>query len=111
MLRALDRSEWQLYCENISDALQESEAGIEVDSVEIGAQVAVRSLPLIGITYDRNDDIIDIAFEGFDHIIEHPRELCIDASPEAVSVLEIIDKTGAQHIVKLKEKLLLARPH
>jgi hypothetical protein len=31
--------------------------------------------PLRGVAYDPKDDVLEVALEGIDHLIEHPREI------------------------------------
>ena len=50
-------------------------AEIEVASLSLGDQVEAEWLPLHGITYDPNDDLVEVALEGLDHMIRKPREI------------------------------------
>ena len=40
-----------------------------------GTPVRAKGLPLLGIVYNPNNDIIEIALEGLDHMVHKPREL------------------------------------
>jgi len=51
---------------------------IEVASLDLGDQVQAKWLPLIGITYDPKDDVVEVALEGLDHMIHRPREMYMD---------------------------------
>jgi hypothetical protein len=110
MAQAIERSDWERYCERISEALEASDAQIEVTSLKLGHQVEARWLPLIGISYDPNDDIFDIALEGVDHIIKHPQELRADGDAGGITALEIMDNDGMQHLVRLRDVLALPAP-
>ena len=111
MAQAIEKSKWAAYCELISKAVQGGQAEIEVASLDLGNQVEAEWLPLIGISYDPKDDIIDIALDGVDHIIHQPRELRADGEFAELSALEITDKDGIQHLVRLKGSLALPSPH
>jgi Family of unknown function (DUF5335) len=111
MAQAIAKSEWAHYCDNISKALESSDAEIEVSSLELGDQPESDWLPFIGITYDANDDIIDIALEGLDHIISHPKEIRAEMDGVGLQAIEIKDSDGVQHIVKLRDSLALPAPH
>ena len=111
MAQAIERAEWTYYCERISSALEARDAEVEVASLDLGDQVETDWLPLLGITYDPEDDIFDIAMDGLDHIIEHPQQLRVDGVPGALNALEITDEDGNQHIVKLRDTLALPRAH
>jgi len=110
MAQAIDRAEWERYCERVSKALATGEAEVEVSSPELGAQMEADWLPFIGISYDPNDDIIDIALEGVDHIIEHPREISTEEELGTLSALQITDRDGVHHLVRLRDALALPAP-
>jgi hypothetical protein len=111
MAQSIDRAEWERYCDRVSKALAANDAEVEVSSPELGAQMEADWLPFIGISYDPNDDIIDIALEGVDHIIEHPRELSADEELGSLAALEITDGDGVHHMVRLRDALALPAPH
>jgi hypothetical protein len=111
MAQAIEKAEWERYCERVSLAIGASEAEVEVNSPELGAQAETEWLPLIGISYDPKDDIFDIALEGVDHIIEHPRALNVDSELGNLSALDITDQDGAHHLVRLRDTLALPAPH
>ena len=68
--RILPKSDWQFYCDRISKGLTGKRANIEVTGLRIGDQIQAESLPLFGITYDPKDDLVEIAMEGLDHLID-----------------------------------------
>jgi hypothetical protein len=57
-----------------------------------------------------NDDIVEVALDGLDHLIPRPRELYIDNGIGSLSSLEIIDAEGVKQIVKLRDPLMLPPP-
>jgi Family of unknown function (DUF5335) len=65
---------------------------------------------LLGLAYDPNDDIVEVALDGLDHLIPRPRELYIDNGIGSLSSLEIIDADGVKQIVKLRDPLMLPPP-
>jgi hypothetical protein len=105
--RALAKPEWQSYCDRISKTLTGKRAQIEVTGLRIGDQIAAKSLPLLGITYDPRDDLIEIALEGLDHLINKPSAISIDEGPEGLTAMEIVDSDGQHQILKLMDPLML----
>jgi hypothetical protein len=85
-------------------------AEIEVTGLTLGDQIAAKWLPLIGITYDPKDDLLEIALEGLDHLIHKPCELSVDDGPEGLKSMEIVDADQIRQIVKLMEPLMLPAP-
>jgi hypothetical protein len=104
------RSEWEPLLDRLSKALIGKRAEVEVAALQLGDQVAAEWLPLLGITYDRKDDLIEIALDGFDHLIQKPREVDLIQEGGQWSALRIVDAEGKQHIVRLKEPLMLPPP-
>jgi hypothetical protein len=113
-VRKLDKAEWPAVFTLISKNLAGSRTEIEVDSLNLGSQIEAEWLPLVGITYDHKDDVIDVALDGsdklIDHLIRQPREVFIDETPTELASLEIIDGDGARQIILLREPLLLPPP-
>jgi hypothetical protein len=67
-------------------------------------------LPLLGISYDPKDDIIEIALEGVDHLIPKPREVYVEENGLELSSLEVIDAEGTHQIIVLKDPMMLPAP-
>jgi hypothetical protein len=58
-IRKLDRREWKSYFDRISKELEAEEAEIEVVSLGLGDQIEAEWLPLLGISYDPKEDVLD----------------------------------------------------
>src|SRR5258706_8081850 len=101
MSRKLARAEWQGYFDRISKTLEAKQAELEVDSLDLGAQIAAEWVPLIGIVYDPKDDLLEVALEDFDHLISKPQEIWVDEDDLLLVGLEVIDAEGTQHMLRL----------
>jgi Family of unknown function (DUF5335) len=110
MAKKLEKSEWRAYFDTMSKALVGKRAEIEVASLKIGDRIAAEWLPLLGISYDPKDDVIDIALDGLDHLINKPREVYVEESGLSLSSLEIIDAEGVSQIIVLRDPLMLPAP-
>ena len=110
--RKLDKTQWAPFFDGLSKVLLEGkQAEIEVASLALGSQVQAAWLPLLGITYDQNDDLVEVALEGLDHMIRKPREIYVENGAGALASLEIVDADGVKQIVKLRDQLMLpSRP-
>ena len=99
-------------CAAVSQVLEGNAAEIEISSLDLGDQVEKEWAPMIGITYDPEDDIIDIALDDdLDHIIAEPQELIADVDDLSIRALQITDAEGTRHLVRLRDGLLLPAPH
>jgi hypothetical protein len=110
MSRRLERDEWQAYCNRISKSVAGKRAELEVISLDLGDQIEAEWLLLYGIVYDPKADVFEVALEGLDHLISHPREVYVDEGPSGLTALEVIDEDETRQIVKLKEPLMLPGP-
>jgi hypothetical protein len=105
--RDLPKSEWRSFFDRMSRALIGKWAEIEVASSELGDQIVAEKLPVIGITYDSRDDLLDVASERANRLIRHPRAIEIEEAVIGVSAVAVLDDEGTRHIVTLKEPLAL----
>ena len=110
MTRKLDKAQWRPFLDIISKLLEAKQAEIEVALLALGDQVQAEWLPLIGIAYDPNDDVVEVALDGLDHLIYRPREIYLENGGGGLTSLEIVDANGVRQIVKLKDQLLLPAP-
>jgi hypothetical protein len=109
-VRKLEKTEWRRFFDWVSKGLVGKRAEIEIASLALGDQIEAEWLPLLGITFDPKNDILEIALDGLDHLISRPREIYIDDSAGVLSSLEVIDSDGISQIVQLREPLLLPAP-
>jgi hypothetical protein len=110
-LRKLPRPEWRPFLDGVSKLLFGGKvAEVEVASLKLGDQVQAEWLPLIGITYDPKDDVLEIALEGLDHLIHKPREIYLENGGHELASLDIVDADGVHQIVKLKDQMALPAP-
>src|SRR5215510_931260 len=109
-IHKLEKAEWRPFLDLVSKVLPAKEAEIEVASLKLGDQVQAEWLPLLGLAYDPNDDIVEVALDGLDHLIPRPREFYVDNGAGTLSSLEIVDADGVKQIVKLRDPLMLPPP-
>jgi hypothetical protein len=108
--RKLDKSQWRTFFDRLSKTLEGKQAEIEVASLSLGDQVEAEWLLLHGITYDPNDDLVEVALERLDHMIRKPREIYLEDWIRGLTTIEIVDADGTKQVVKLREPLMLASP-
>src|SRR3981081_4192477 len=110
MAQKLEKSIWRPYFDSVSKVLTGKCAEIEVAALNLGDQIEAEWLPLLGITYDPKDDLIEVALEGVDHLIPRPREIWVEAEGFNLSSIEVIDANGVRQIVVLRDPLMLPAP-
>ena len=106
-LRNLPKEEWRGFFDRMSRPLLGKRAEVEVASLDLGDQVVEEWLPMLGITYDSQDDSLDVALDRTSRVIQHPKEIMIEEAAEGLASLAVVDSEGTRHIVRLKEPLEL----
>ena len=64
-LRNLPKEQWRGFFDRMSKPLLGKWAEIEVAALDLGDQIVAEWVPLIGITYDSKDDLLDVVFDAF----------------------------------------------
>jgi hypothetical protein len=108
-IRRLERNDWIGFCRRTSRGLSGKWADIEIASLQIGAQVQARHLPLLGIAYDPKSDVLELLVGELEHLIRAPREFYVDEELFGLVSLQVVDADGVRQIVTLREPLLLPR--
>ena len=111
MISKLEKEVWHPYFDAMSKMLVGKRAEIEVDSLQLGSQVQASWLPLLGIVYDPKSDIVEVALEGLDHMIHHPREVYVDVNESGLNSVEVIAEDDERQIINLRDPLMLPSPH
>jgi hypothetical protein len=111
MSRKVERQEWQGYFDRVSKGIEDEKAELEVAGLAgLGDQIAAQWIPVIGITYDRKDDLVDLALDPLDHMIRKPREIWVDESGASLESVEVIDSDNVHHIARFRHPLRLPAP-
>jgi len=106
-MRNIPKSEWRPFFDRMSKALLGKWAEIEVAQLDLGDQIVAEWIPLLGVTYDSNDDLLDVALDRLDHLIHRPKEIMVDESPEGLTSVAVVDADGARQVVSFKQPLML----
>jgi hypothetical protein len=107
----LEQAAWQPYLDKISKTLTGKLAEIEVDSLNIGAQIEAEWVPLLGISYDPKSKLVEVLLEGLDHLIQDPSEIWVDHGPGGLASMEVVHADGTKEIIKFRDPLMLPGPH
>lgn len=108
-LSRIEKSQWSGFCRLLNAQLPGQRAEIEVASLELGVQTAVRWLPVIGVAYDSRTDVIELILDGMDHLIFHPTEVYMEFGSGGVESLAIVERDVWQ-IITLRTPLMLPPP-
>lgn len=106
-LLSVPRIEWRSFFDRMSKALLGKRAEIEVASLELGDQILAEWIPMLGITYDSKDDLLDVALDRFDHLIRHPKEILVEEGETGLASVAVVDAEGVPRVIRLREPLML----
>jgi hypothetical protein len=76
-------------------------------SLDLGDQITAEWVPLVGITYDSKDDLLDVALDRYDHLIRHPKQIVVDEEQGRLASVAVVDADGTTQIVRMKQPLIL----
>ena len=110
-VQQINRNAWGVFFNAFSKTLAGKRAEVEVASLDLGHQTEAEWLPLVGITYDHKDNLIDVAMDGVDHLVWSPRQVHVDYGVGGMISLEIVDCEDRRQIIQLKDPLALPAPH
>jgi hypothetical protein len=107
-VRTLDKTQWAPFFDAASNSAVGKRAEIEVALLALGSQIEAEWAPLQGIIDDAQSDIIKIVLgDQLDHLIHTPQEVYVDDNPVGLSSVLITDSDGTEHIIKLRDPLVL----
>jgi hypothetical protein len=107
-IRALTRSEWRRFCDNVSKAIAGRSVELDVTSLNLGEKVEARWLPLLGMVFDARGDVLEIALDGIGHSILSPRELLLEETERGLVAIEIVGTGDTVETLRFREPLRLA---
>ncbi len=105
----LESSQWKPYFDQLARISRKQEVYVEATGLRIGSQTESEWLPLIGITYDPKSDLLNVATDRVDHMIQHPSQIQVQYESDGLHNVEVTDAEGHQQIIKLREPLKLPR--
>ena len=106
----IERARWGAFLGSLTTTLVGKQAEIEVAALDLGDQIEAQWAPLIGITYDEKDDLVEIALEQLDHLIRSPQAIFVDEGLGGIAAIAVDDSDGHRHVVRFKDPLALPAP-
>ena len=105
--REIEKRYWQDFFDQVSASLQGKMIRIEVDSLDLGAQVEAEGLSLNGLSYDVRGDTFVIATEAIEHNIRSPQQIFVADGDEGINSIDIRCADGTEQILSFSEPLAL----
>jgi hypothetical protein len=105
--RTIPQAEWRAFFNSVGNVLVGKWAEVEAASLDLGDQIVAEWVPLLGITYDGQNDLLDVALSGLNHLIRRPREIYVQESPKGVEMVAVVSADGLKQILHLRDPLML----
>ena len=106
-MMSVPKAEWRSFFDRISEGLVGKRAEIEVASLELGDQIVADWMPMLGITYDSRNDLLDVSLDKLNHLIRQPADIMVVEGPEGLTSVAVIDGRGVRQVIRMKEPLML----
>ena len=98
----LERAQWQQYFDGLAKRIPSMRVAVSVLGDELGVQEETEGAALIGISYDRNDDVLTVDTVNVSHRIHQPSEIYVREEGGALETLEAVLPDGTKRIVQLR---------
>jgi hypothetical protein len=105
--RTIAQAEWRAFFDSMASGLVGKRAEVEAASLDLGDQIVAEWVPLLGVTYDAQDDLLDVALSGLNHLIRRPREIYVQESPQGIETVAVLSADGVKQMLHLKDPLML----
>ncbi len=109
-LRQLAKAQWRTYFERVSGALDASRVEIEVTGLGLGGEARAEWIPLLGLSYEPESDLLSVIAEGARHLIRHPKQVYVEHEEDWLLGIEVLDAEGVRHFMLLRDPLMLPAP-
>lgn len=112
--KEIRREQWEDYFDrftkrHLRDDRPEA-ATLEVVSPELGDQVEADRAHLLGISFDRRNDTLEVLLENVDHLAFHPKEIWVVEEEDGfLQSVEIVRDGGEKEILTIRRAGLPAR--
>ena len=106
----LPKQAWKSYFHDMSGVLVGKWVEVEVAALDLGDQILAERLPLLGITYDAKDDLVDVSLGGekqLNHLIRHPGQIEIVEGDGGVRSIAVATTDGTVQVLRLSDPLRL----
>ncbi len=105
----LERDKWAEELTKLWKQLDGKEVMVEVEALNLGDQIEAEHVPLLGLSYDPKDDVVQVWVEGVDHLIYHPQKIMVVYDDDGkLLAIDITDREGEQHLINTKEPVEVA---
>jgi hypothetical protein len=92
--------DWQYYFDQLSVSVQGMHVNMEVNSLDVSAQIQAKDLTLSGLHFDPKDNVFTIITSEFERLISQPDEIYVEHEDEILQSIKVQSIEGTQQIIK-----------
>jgi len=100
--RKLERSEWRQYFDEVAKHLPSMRVAVSIMGDDIGVQPETENSALVGLSYDSNDEVFEVATPNISHRVANPKEIYVREEGGRLSSVEVIAQDDTKQIVELR---------
>jgi hypothetical protein len=100
--RKLERSNWQSYFDEAAKRLPSMRVGVSIIGDEIGVQPQSENGALIGISYDSNEQVLEVATPSISHRVSSPKDIYVREESGMLASVEVIAEDDSKQIIELR---------
>lgn len=109
-LTQLAKPQWRSFFEELSPSLRANVVEVEASGLGLGAKIAGDWARLAALSYNGENDILEISVHGADLAIHRPAQIHVRRDNAWLQSVEILDSEGKRAFVIFKEPLRTAQP-
>jgi Family of unknown function (DUF5335) len=115
MTSEIARDGWREYFDELSRELGATQAAVEIEGSDLGAQVEAEGLVLTGISYDDRDDVLVVGLspggpdEVLEHVVSAPQRIVVETADGILpAAVDVEDAEGHRTLLRLRPAPALA---
>jgi hypothetical protein len=99
--------DWQYKLNKLSTELEKELISVEVTGNNFGNELENCEMQLMKVSYDNDNDIIEIIFDQLNHIIKSPLSICFHQHQDILESIEIFDDNDNKNTLVFINPLLM----
>ncbi len=105
--KQIPRQQWTEYFDRFTKKYLRDDrpetATIELLSPTLGDQFEVEGVRLLGVSYDRKSDVLEVLLKNMDHLVFQPKEIsAIEEGDGFLSGIEIVRGDGTKEVLTIR---------
>lgn len=102
----INKDKWKHFFDSLSKLLYKKEdVDLKFISPSVGNQIIETSTPFMGVTYDPNDDELNLFFKSLGHTIKNPKRIVLGEFDKSLMSISIEDSEDQIHTIEFSQPI------